>query len=182
MKCFIILFIIFISGSIGSIACNTDNDPEPNGGGACAASLDCNSINGGGVCDFSNSTGVCVCSIQWGKPDCSYHRTDKGLAGGLQIGLLFAGIGGVGNFVIGRIGPAVGQLIMFTCIIYIGGCIGCCAACCAGGGLEILGAACGIFAGVIVLSSILASFIWSIVDGAYILQCKLPDAAGYALY
>lgn len=83
------------------------------GGANCTNDRECNSVNQGGLCDISGtSAGNCVCANGWGKPDCSYRRTSKDLAGGLQIGLVFAGVGGVGNFIIGRTGPAVGQLIL----------------------------------------------------------------------
>lgn len=108
-----------------------------------------------------------------GNPNCSYRRISKDLAGGLQIGLVFAGVGGVGNYIIGRTGPGVGQTLLmlgyYLCCISI--CLLACELVVPGIVLIILAAA-----------AYLSGFIWAIVDGASMLQCGMRDAAGYALF
>ncbi len=135
--------------------------------------LDCGGV-GGGVCDFTNSTGKCVCPVSRAMPNCSYIRQTPGLPGGLNIGLPFAGLGGIGNIIMGRIGPGAGQLVL-TLAVYLICFVACFALCCCGeaGGAVIY------IAYVILLMAYLAGFIWSIVDGAWILQCRYPDANGY---
>ena len=158
--------------------CPVNHDPKPCGGAPCTKDIDCNSVNQGGICNFNSTNtegnvGSCLCANGWGNPDCTYRRTSKDLAGGLQIGLVFCGVGGVGNFVIGRVGMGVGQLILM--LGYYLCCISFCLMCCE---LMIPGVALIIVAA----CAYLAGFIWAIVDGANMLQCNIPDAAGYALY
>lgn len=177
------MLLIVILFTVISSACDTTNDPMPNGGSNCTNDLDCNSVNQAGVCNFFHqSAGNCVCNAAFGKPDCSYARTSKDMAGGLQIGLLFVGAGGVGNFVIGRTGHGVGQLMMYTfgiVFLIIAICIG---FCCMAGSCEGCGYAIMIASLVIFIIAIIAAFIWTIVDGANMLNCVLPDSNGYALF
>ena len=175
MMRFLFLIFIFLS-SHTAFGCNTVNDPLPNGGATCITDVDCNSVNRGGVCAFNNVTGhFCVCAKEWGMSNCTYQRKDQGLAGGLQIGLEFVSVAGVGNLIIGRTGPGVAQLLMFTFIIYIGGIFLCIAGCCGGG-------ICIVVIGILMGISGVASFIWGIVDGAHMLQGKFTDASGYCMY
>ena len=170
---FIILFILL---SFASAVCPNTNDPLPSGGAPCTSDAGCNGANRGGVCSFDGPTPVCKCGDSFGKPNCTYPRISKDLAGGLNIGLVFVGVGGVGNFIIGRIGMAVGQLILLLSY-YALYCGCCCMFCCDGAGsiafivIYIL-AGCGYLAG----------FIWSIVDGATMINCGFTDSLGYALY
>jgi hypothetical protein len=159
-------------------SCNVTNDPFPTGGAPCTNDLACNSVNKGGVCNFNSGNaegtiGACICANGWGNPNCTYQRISKDLVGGLQIGLVFAGVGGVGNFILGRSGIAVGQLILM--LGYYLCCISLCLFCCE---LYVPGTILIIIA----IAAYLSGFIWAIVDGAYMLQCMIPDAAGYALY
>lgn len=167
----------FVNRASTTGGCNTANDPQPSGGALCTVDLDCNSINRGGVCNRANANGTCVCTISWGNPDCSYQRLSKDLVGGLQLGLLYVWVAGVGNFMIGRIGPAVAQLLLWF-LPWLLLCIACCVFICA----ELAGGVAMVVAVVIIVACILASFIWSIVDGAFMLQCVYPDANGYALF
>jgi hypothetical protein len=161
-------------------------DPEPTGGANCTYDTDCGGAGAGDCIPYKtpppqNSTynGTCVCPDSLANPDCSYQRTSKSLAGGLQF-LCFVGIGGVGNFVLGRIGPAVGQLLLMLATIFIS--VAGCVSFCVGSIKAKLGV--GLFAGLacIIISIALTGFIWSIVDGADILQGKIADGNGYATY
>jgi hypothetical protein len=167
---------------------STSADPLPTGGASCITFLDCG-VNGG-FCmpnmtvKGNESKSYCVCNSDRGNPDCSYSRTSRSLAGGLQF-LCFAGIGGVGQFVLGNIGHAVGQLILLTLIVYCGICVLCCMAC----GLLMKGdgpkMACEGFGGVVlglIACMPTAGLIWCIIEGAYILQGKITDGNGYATY
>src|ERR1700742_4796180 len=89
-------------------------DPTPNGGLICNGSLDTRCRGGWCVPFIGNNTidYFCHCYEGYGNVDCSYRRTDRNLAAGLQIGLSFAGIFGVGNFILGYTAIAVGQLIL----------------------------------------------------------------------
>ena len=158
--------------------CPVTNDPKPCGGAPCTKDIDCNSVNQGGVCNFNSTNiegnvGSCLCANGWGNPACTYRRTSKDLVGGLQIGLVFCGVGGVGNFILGRVGAGVGQLLLM--LGYYLCCISVCLMVCE---LMVPGIVLVILAGCAYLSG----FIWAIVDGANMLQCNIPDAAGYALY
>lgn len=164
--------------AVTSPTCPTGNDPKPSGGASCTKDLDCNSLNQGGVCNFNSTNtegnvGSCLCANGWGNPDCSYRRKSKDLAGGLQIGLVFCGIGGVGNFILGRTGMGVGQLILM--LGYYLCCVSICLLVC-----ELMVP--GIVLIILAACAYLAGFIWAIVDGANMLQCNIPDAAGYALF
>lgn len=168
----------FRSQVVTAPTCPVTNDPKPCGGATCTKDLDCNSLNQGGICnldstDGSGNPGSCVCANGWGNPDCSYRRTSKDLVGGLQIGLVFCGVGGVGNFILGRTGIAVGQLILM--LGYYLCCVSLCLIICQ---LQVP----GIVLIIIGLCAYLAGFIWAIVDGAHMLQCLVTDAAGYALF
>lgn len=157
-------------------------DPQPSGGGPCSDNYDCGGI-GAGVCHFNATanTTACVCPANLANPNCNYERKSKALCGGLQF-ICFAGVGGVGNFVCGRIGPAVGQLIlMFAFLFAI--CAACFLACgIFGDGGFAAGGVLAILFVIILIGAIFAGFIWSIVDGAFYLQGRLNDGNGYGLY
>lgn len=173
-------------------------DPEPTGGGICEKDLDCGGP-GIGICETIDNTtfGNCTCDEKYANPFCSYKRINKDLAGGLQF-ICFAGIGGVGNFVLGRYGPAVGQLVL-TISWLISVVIGCIYGCtmiaslisftdnddddgffsmmCGGVSMGIIVAiSCLVFCAVFV------GIIWSVVDGALILGGDVLDGNGYATY
>lgn len=114
-------------------------------------------------------------------PNCSYHRFDADLAGGLNIGLAFIGIGGIGNFIIGRTGYAVGQLILELTIYFI--CFPmCCAMCCVFSGNEKTAMGFGGTLFCVAVCAYLAGFAWSIADGARMIQLDIIDGNGYNLY
>lgn len=156
-------------------------DPQPTGGAPCQYNDQCGGINVGFCEPNQNSSlnGTCICPTEYGNPDCSYERKSRKLCGGLQF-LCFVGIGGVGNFILGRTGPAIAQLVLelssYTlCII---GCISYCI-------MSIkkkLGIV--IFGLLICITSVasMAGFIWSIVDGAEILEGNIVDGNGYSTY
>lgn len=151
-------------------------DPLPTGGMNCTRNVECHTPNG------NCTDGVCVCSDRWGNPDCSYGRQDRLLAGGLQF-LCFAGIGGVGNFLLGRTGPAIGQLILILTYL-LGCCLACCALCAVFGRTagKILATTGGIVGLLIIIACMLTGLIWSIIDGANILGNRIVDGNGYATY
>lgn len=157
-------------------------DPQPTGGALCLQVTDCGGLDAG-ICRLnvtSNET-TCVCFDSRGNPDCSYVRKSRGLCGGLQF-ICFAGVGGIGNFVCERIGPAVGQLIL-TISFYFAICGACCLMCAMAGDKAAIagGIVFGIFVCVLLLS-VLAGIIWSVIDGAMYLQGNLNDGNGYATY
>lgn len=174
----------------------SSDDPLPTGGADCSQESDCNGPLGGEcvitTTTLSNNetqtgghqtTGHCVCSDEYADPDCSYERKDKDLAGGLEF-LCFIGVGGVGNFYLGRIGEGIGQF--FLCLpILIVWCMFLCCICsiiCGGNcNVNCEGVPAIVFV-IIMILIMLSGLIWSIVDGAMILQGKVNDGDGYALY
>ena len=170
----IILFIALVAA-----------DPTPNGGLSCNYTSDCGR---GGVCDFKNVNGtyekVCICNPEYGNKDCSYHRYSKSLAGGLQIGISFFGVFGVGNFIIGHVGVAVGQLIMGLCYLFAIVAIPCilfCSSLSGPNGAITAGSLSSIIA-CIVCIVIICGLGWTLSDGGKMLQGYLPDSNGYDLY
>ncbi|QKF94810.1 hypothetical protein QKU48_gp1352 [Fadolivirus algeromassiliense] len=162
---------------IGLLAIQVFADPEPTGGASCVEDYDCGGLDAGS-CLYNSTLNetVCVCPDDLANPNCTYQRIDRNLAGGLQF-LCFAGIGGVGNFVLGRTGEAVGQLILMFAYIF-GICAICFVFCCDGE----LGGMIGGIVGCVLCSAVLAGFIWCIVDGALILQGKIDDGNGYSTF
>jgi hypothetical protein len=150
-------------------------DPQPIGGAPCADNYDCGGINAGAC-----RNGTCVCPSEYANPNCNYSRKSKALCGGLQF-ICFAGVGGVGNLVCGRTGPGVGQLVLMlaaTFACFAGICI------CCGVSFKAEGAfvGCAVLFLVILIGAVVAGFIWSIVDGALMLQGRITDLDGYAMY
>lgn len=170
------------------LAYQSHADPYPTGGKRCNYTSDCgDGTITGGICDWKRINGteemVCICNAQYGNVDCSYHRKDKALAGGLQIGLSFAGIFGVGNFILGNTAHAVGQLVMG--LINIVGvvlilCVMCCGAFGGKGGI-IGGASLSGFIGCLICATITSGWAWNLADGIKMLIGILPDANGYDL-
>lgn len=153
-------------------------DPVPIGGANCTDDAACGGTTAG---NCINST--CVCSPKFANVSCSYKRHSSVVPGALNIALPFIGVGGVGNFIIGNTGRAVGQLILmlaiYIVIIPVGFLV------CAGVTGSGWRVATGGLAGMIVMAAILAGFagfIWSIIDGAHMLECTLDDGNGFALY
>ena len=98
--------------------------------------------------------------------------------------MCFAGIGGVGNFILGNNGIAAGQLILMCggfVMAYIVCCISGCGALCGEKGMKIAGGISGLLV-CITSMALVAGFIWNIVDAAYILQGKILDGNGYDTY
>jgi hypothetical protein len=174
---FIIFIVVgFVICVQASPPCNNINDPLPSGGAICTSDSMCNGVNSGGICSFEGPTHVCKCAQSWAMPNCTYQRLSKDLAGGLNIGLAFVGVGGVGNFIIGRIGPAVGQLILMLSY-YALFCGMCCFLC-----VDNNNGCAMIVVYIVVTFTFLAGFIWTIINGAFMLQCHYTDSLGYALY
>ena len=168
--------IIFVLLFVTTIA-----DPVPVGGANCTQNLDCGGFEAG-YCDNN----VCVCSNRYANINCSYQRYSAALAGGLNIGLAFVCVGGVGNFVIGRNGPAIAQLIL-TLSVYLTIIPSCILICVLGLGnlkksiMEKTRVLVSVIMCIIVLV-FLFGFVWSIVDGAFMLQATIVDGNGYNLY
>ena len=82
-----------------------------------------------------------------------------------------------------RTGPGAGQLVLSLMEwgLIIALCGMCCCAICCEGGMECCGVFLYVFYVIAVLCMI-AAWIWSTVDGAFILQCKYPDANGFWMY
>lgn len=184
---------------------NYKSDPEPWGGASCTLNTDCGGV-GVGVCVNATGSGlVCVCPDSRGRPDCSYKRYEAALVGGLNIGLPFIDVAGVGNIIMENDGPGIAQLLMmilpvFSCCFVA--CFGLCAEACAlgatrgrdynsvvqGGGSDNTegrlmasgGFMCLIY--VALAATVIAGFVWSIVDGVDMLNCDIDDGNGYALY
>ena len=154
-------------------------DPVPAGGANCTDNFDC-----GGVYIGTCVNSKCQCSPRFAGINCSYERVSANVAGALNIALPFVGVCGVGNFIIGRTGPAIGQLLLTLSlyIILIPLCIcGCCIAGCKGY-KKLIFSTLGCILLCVAILAILAGFIWSIVDGALILQGKYTDGKGFDLY
>lgn len=153
-------------------------DPTPTGGAKCIDDDDC---GGFGVGKCTNMT--CKCSPEYGNSTCSYKRKDGTLAGALNIALPFVGVCGVGNFIIDRIGRGVGQIILIFAI-WIIAIPACCIMCICGWSKRTssIGISLATTLLCIGILAALAGFIWSIVDGALMLQGKFPDGNGYNLY
>ena len=153
-------------------------DPTPTGGANCTDDSDCNGSNGG-ECSGNNT---CICPNTLADVDCSYQRYSADLAGGLNIGLPFIGICGIGNFVIKNNGHAIGQLILglSNWMILLPMCCGAIALGLSGKSKEFIFVG-GPLACVAFLGG-LAGFIWSIVEGALMIQGDITDGNGYSLY
>jgi hypothetical protein len=173
---FIILFTtLFVLGSATCGIQNYVNDPEPWGGASCTNNLQCGGANAG-VCDLTNGPGTCVCPPHLAKANCSYVRNSVGLPGGLNIGLPFIGLGGIGNIIMGRTGAGAGQLVL-TLAIWCFCFVICIALCCCGEAGAVIAYIIYIILGL----AFFAGWLWSIIDGAFILECRYPDALGYAM-
>lgn len=171
---------LFLAILAAAFILTTYADPMPIGGARCTYAYDCGGLDAKSLC--RNST--CFCDSSRGKPDCSYQRVSKNLAGGLQF-ICFAGVGGIGNFVAGRTGEGVGQLIMVAPWL-VGVCFLCCMLCVlitgkgsananAEGAVAIACVCC-------LIATFVAGIIWCIVDAANFFNGKLMDGQGYALY
>lgn len=153
-------------------------DPAPSGGAFCVNDTDCGGIGQGRCYEFE-----CVCNPRFANVSCNYARKNRQYVGGMQIGLTFVGVGGVGNFILGNNGPAIGQLILVASYYFL------CIACCLLAPLCFLGKK-GVkayrlilsLAGCLISIAFLAGWIWSIVDGALMLQGKIADSNGFATY
>ena len=147
-------------------------DPRPTGGANCSSIHDCGGL-GYGEC-IENQ---CLCYEEYGDPNCSYKRTSKQFAGGMQF-LCFIGIGGVGEFIAGNTGFAVAELLLLSCASFIGCCIFLGLALCCNDAED------GIAVCVqgLVLCMGMAGFLMCIIRGALILEGKVNDGDGYAMY
>lgn len=154
-------------------------DPLPTGGKLCNISSQCH----GGICQInSTNVTVCVCYPEYGNPDCSYHRISRTEAGGLQLGLSFVLICGVGNFIIGRNDSGTFQLLLGILLIAALSFI-VMLRCCGVSRDELISALKESMPFAVITPVILlVGPIWSIVDGIYILLGNYDDSNGYALY
>lgn len=167
MKFFIIFFTLVVINNA---------DLVPIGGANCTDDIECGGINAGRC----NKNNTCECPDNLADVDCSYVRHNAYLAGGLNIGLPFVGIGGIGNFIIGRTGHAVGQLILLLSFWFlmipfcIMGCV-----------FRDLKKFVAIIGGVFFCTAWLAAtagFIWSITEGALMIEGNIVDGNGFDLY
>jgi TM2 domain-containing membrane protein YozV len=181
---FFILGIIFASATIASATQTHPPDGSTgngisNGGAPCTTDAECNAPNGNCVTGSgfdAPASGICVCSEKYTDPFCSYEMKSKGIAAGLQL-LFIIGLGGIGNFYIGRIGEAVGQLILclgFGCITFI--CITCNTRIFdhdERGWIAMFG---------LTILCMLVGMIWSFVDMGLMVNDKFVDGNNYPLY
>jgi len=174
MKCVIYIICLLIVLVIA--------DPKPTGGAPCRDDLECGGLDAG-ICEFNgthNETGYCVCYDTRGNPDCSYVRKSRDLAGGIQF-LCFAGVGGVGDFILGRVGAGVGQVILMSAEIFliVAACVYCCVAICGRTKIEMMTGIL-ICVSIVVVFAMLAGWIWCVIDAALILEGHIKDGKGYA--
>lgn len=191
----ILLIIAFSHHAFSESSCGTHNyvnDPTPWGGANCTNNMQCGGV-GVGVCDFTMGHGNCICAPNRAMPNCSYVRTSVYTPGVLNIVLAIFGFGGIGNLIIGRIGSGVGQLILTLiymtiaismCVICCITCFACCLGCIFDDGINYFkkNRRCKNIFSTIMTLACLAGVIWSIVDGAFILQCRYLDLLRYAMY
>ena len=171
---------------------NPCNEPEDTGGATCSVDSDCNEQTfseefGVNFCNITTgndtSVGFCVCALNYAEPDCSHKRYNKNV-GQLQfISILM--IGGLANFEIRRFDRAVGQLLLqfFPVAISVGFLLVAALTGDRNTGKLNLGCStpCRQFFCVLLLLY-LAGMIWSIVEGALILQGNVPDGDGFLPY
>ncbi len=165
----------------------TRADPTPNGGMVCDENPKVTQCLGG-ICllDVKNNTyeKTCACFVEYGNVDCSYHRKQRSYVGWMQIGLSFIMINGVGNFMLGYVGKAAGQLVlglfMIMCIIPML----CCTICGAigSGDSKLIANTVNKIITCVMCICVMSGFIWSLVDGVWILSGESVDANGYSLY
>jgi uncharacterized membrane protein YqjE len=93
--------------------------------------------------------------------------------------------GGIGNFIIGRNGNGAGQIILtlsgaivcvFACMVTCFSIVLC------GDDARTVQKIIMLVLKLIVAAAVLAGIIWSIIDGAHMLECKITDSNGYMLY
>jgi hypothetical protein len=166
-------FILIILFSL-TVMCDT----KQSGGASCQTNEDCGGINGG-QCENVGNQSYCVCLESRGDPDCSYQRIRKNLAGGLQF-LCLIGISGVGEYLLGNFAVATGQLILMI-VGYVAVCILIPCMFCIKGGPRVTSHLSGCLC-CLTLITILAGWIWSIVDGIHILRRQVTDYNGYYPY
>jgi hypothetical protein len=175
---FSVLFTLFV------LMANAD--PTPNGGKPCNYTSEC---SGGGICDWKNVQGidqyVCACYPQYGNYDCSYKRSDRVMAGCLQIVFSFVGIFGIGNYIIGDIPKAVAQSVLglfyLTAVIIIP-CLIFCGMLGGNEGFLVNKKTATIISCIVRILLVLFGLGWSIYNGVEILQGLIIDANGYKLY
>jgi hypothetical protein len=153
-------------------------DPVPTGGANCTTNFECGGSNAG-----SCVNGTCLCPKNLANVSCTYKRHDSVVAGALNIALPFVGVGGIGNFIIGNVGRGVGQIILMfgIYIILIPAAV---IAGCGSAFSTLKYPAYGVVTLVIIAAVLggFAGFIWSIIDGANMLESNLNDGNGFALY
>ena len=173
----------FGSGSNEVSADGELGDKTATGGGPCQKDSECGGVDGG-TCDLTTAhnvtTGKCECSEKRADVDCSYKRKNGAVAGGLQF-LCFAGVGGVGNFILERTGAAIGQLVLLA-IPLCSCCVMICVAIGAAAGSTEAGGAVAACVSLCICGAALAGLIWCIVDGAMILEGEVLDGNGYKPY
>jgi len=181
----IFVCIIFASATISSaaqtyLADDSTGNGISNGGAQCTTDVECSAPLGGNCVTGSGfdapASGICVCTEEYTDPFCSYKMKSKSVAAGLQM--LFAfGLGGIGNFYIGRIGEAVGQLILclgFSYCVFV--CITCNTRIFERDGLGWI----ALFG--LTILCMLIGMIWSFVDMGLMVNDKVTDGNNYPLY
>lgn len=177
-KYLIIIFLLFILIENKCGIQNYINDPQSWGGSNCTDDTACNYPDGG-YCHNN----ICICSIHWANPNCTYKRYPSKSNGILNIVLPFVGICGISGTIIqkgeGPIQLGVGLISISFSIIFL--VFSCCffkiksfESCASAILLLIL----GIVAMIIYISML----IYSIVEGSQMLKCTIQDGNGYSLY
>ncbi len=185
------MYALTITITIIAITITATATQKPSGGAPCKLASDCGGA-GRATCDEyavneTHTAKHCICFPQYGAPDCSYNKISRALIAGLQLGLPFVGIDGIGNCLAGHTSRFLAQLLMglsfYLAVIPI--CILACIVGCSGLAKhgEALGKLAGGCLGCIVCGLIFSAFVWSLVDGAAMLNDpNWVDANGYPPY
>ncbi len=170
------------------IALTVAQDRVPSGGANCTKASDCG--KNGGLCEDQTEGGNvtikrCICFDAYGDADCSYKRYSKAVTAGLQIGLSFISIDGVGWLVMGERQRGLAQLLMGLAVWISTPLF--CVALCVGmikkgeNGIPKAGgfAAC---LKCVVLMVMISAWAWSIADGAQMINDpNFVDPNGFTL-
>ncbi len=145
----------------------------------------------GGYCeDQSKDSSIivmrCVCYSGYGAPDCSYKKYSRALVAGLQIGLPFLAIDGVGWLVMGERQRGLAQLLMGLALWLVLIPVACVMCCC--GWMKKDGNGIGVGVGVagclycVATMLMIAAWAWSIADGVDMLNnVDFTDPMGFTL-